>query len=120
LICLDLPAAFLHSHNARFRRSRYATLEELVQYFDEFDQRKIGRRNVMAIAELLLKWDTDRDGRLSYPEFAAYYSELAGFELSMSPSEVCLIAIEQDSVASSLTAHSISHFLTCVLLLPRV
>lgn len=66
----------------------YATMEELVKYFDEFDQRKIGRRNVMAIAELLLKWDTDRDGRLSYPEFAAYYHELAGFELSMSPSEV--------------------------------
>jgi hypothetical protein len=77
---------------------RYATLEELVEYFDEFDQRKIGRRNVIAIAELLMKWDTDGDGKLSYPELDAYYPELSNVKLSMTPSEIHLQLVDDNNI----------------------
>ena len=37
-----------------------------MKYFDEFDQRKIGRRNVIAVAELLMKLDLNGDDKMDY------------------------------------------------------
>ena len=76
----------------------YTTVEELTAYFDAFDSRLIGRRNVENIALLVMKWDTNHDEMVSYAEFAAAFPDLANVGLSMTPDEIHLSIVNDGNL----------------------
>ena len=62
---------------------------------------QIGRQNLENVAKLMLQWDTDRDGQLSYAELAAAFPALSNVKLTMSPSEIHLSIVDNGDIMVS-------------------